>query len=85
MADEVSRTCAECQGAMSPVIIMDKTHPWPTTHRHADALEYRLPEDQLSFWTGKYATAGPVRAFLCAGCGRIALYGGTGPSPEGAG
>ncbi len=75
MDDNLSRTCIECQGVMSPIVIMDKTRPWPTTHRHADSLEYRMPDDRVSFWTGKYPTAGTVRAFLCAGCGRIALYG----------
>jgi hypothetical protein len=35
-----------------------------------------LPDDRLSFWTGKYPTAGTVRAFMCEGCSRIALYGG---------
>jgi hypothetical protein len=61
---------------MSPIVILDKLQPWPTQHRHAGSLEYRLPEDHLSFWTGKFPTAGSVRAFMCAGCGRIALYGG---------
>jgi hypothetical protein len=60
---------------MSPIIIMDKLHPLPTKHRYAGSLEYRLPDDRLSFWTGKYPTAGPVWAFMCGGCGRIALYG----------
>jgi hypothetical protein len=65
---------------MSPVIIMDKLHPWPAEHRHAGSLEYRLPDDRLSFWSGKYPTAGTVQSFMCAKCGRIALYG---SSPEG--
>jgi len=59
---------------MSPIIVMDKLHPGPTKHRHTGSLEYRLPEDRLSFWTGKYPTAGPVVAFMCKECGRIALY-----------
>jgi hypothetical protein len=61
---------------MSPIIIMDKTHPGPTRHLHAGPFEYRLPDDRLSFWTGQYPTAGPVLAFMCEGCGRIALYAG---------
>jgi hypothetical protein len=65
---------------MSPIIVMDKTRPFPTLHRHAASLEYRLPEDQLSFWTGLYPTAGEVMAYMCEGCGRIALYG---RKPEG--
>ena len=75
MADEVSRTCPDCQGAMSPIIIMDK-QPSHTRHMYTGSLEYRLPDDRLSFWTGTYPTAGPVQAFMCAGCGRIALYAG---------
>jgi hypothetical protein len=75
MADEVSRKCADCQGAMSPIIIMDKSGPGLTRHSVIGSLEYRLPDDRVSFWTGKYPTAGPVEAFLCQECGRIVLYG----------
>lgn len=74
MADELSRTCIECQGVMSPIVVMDKFHPGPGRHLYAGELEYRLPEDRLSFWTGKYPTAGYIQAFLCASCGRISLY-----------
>jgi hypothetical protein len=70
MENEESRTCVECQGAMSPITIMDKLQ------RTTGSLEYRMPDDRVSFWTGRYPTAGPVLAFLCDGCGRIALYGG---------
>ncbi len=74
MADESSKTCVECQGSMSPVVIMDQDH-----HRNTwsgpQSLRYRLPDDRRSFWTGTYPTAGQVRAFMCCGCGRIALYG----------
>jgi len=57
MKDEVSRTCVECQGRMSPIIVMDKLHPTPTKHRYTGSIEYRLPDDRLSFWTGKYPTS----------------------------
>jgi hypothetical protein len=75
MADEVTRTCIECQSSMYPIVMMDKLHPGPTKHRYAGALEYRLPDDRLSFWSGKFPTAGEVHAFMCDSCGRIALYG----------
>ena len=75
MAGEQLRKCIECQGAMSPIIIMDKA-PRVARHLHAGSLEYRLPDDRVSFWTGRYPTAGEVRAFMCEACGRIALYGG---------
>jgi len=74
MADEV-RTCVECRGSVSPVIIMDKS-PGGLSRLHIGELEYRLTDDRVSFWTGQYPTAGKVRAFMCEGCGRIALYGG---------
>lgn len=77
MAHDTSRFCVECQGPMSPIIVMDKRRGVPTEHRDASTLEYRMPDDKLSFWTGKYPTAGPVQATMCAECGRIALYGGT--------
>ena len=60
---------------MSPIIIIDKQHTLPSPHRHSGTLEYRLPDDRISFWTGKYPTAGPVQSFMCADCGRIVLYG----------
>ena len=52
----------------------DRTQPLQTGHRYTTTLEYRLSDDRLSFWTGKYPTAGTVMAFMCEGCGRIALY-----------
>ncbi len=69
MTDEAPRACVACQGAMSPIVVMDHAY------RQMVTLTYRLPEDRPSFWTGRYATAGTVRAFMCAECGRIALYG----------
>ena len=72
--DSEAKVCIECRGAMSPIIVMDKD-------RHGNfgpgpqPIEYRLPEDSRSFWTGTYPTAGQVRAYMCSGCGRIALYG----------
>ena len=75
MADESTRTCAECRESMSPVVIMDKVGLQFTKGSTIQELEYRLAEDSRSFWTGKYPTAGKVRAFLRGNCGRIALYG----------
>lgn len=71
MDGDASKTCFECQGTMSPIVIMDRVH-------HAGAppeLQYRQPDDRRSFWTGWYPTAGRVQAYLCGECGRIALYG----------
>ena len=75
MSNEASKTCGECQGAMSPIIVMDKDH-YGDVGPGPQVLSYRQPEDSRSVWTGKYPTAGPVRAFMCGDCGRIALYGG---------
>lgn len=72
----IVRTCVECQGTMSPIVIMDVA-PGLGRRAVAETLSYRLPDDQVSFWTGKYPTAGAVQAYLCAVCGRIALYGKT--------
>ena len=74
MTDNASRTCLECKGEMSPIIIMDKDR-YGSTGPGPQSLEYRRPDDSRSFWTGRYPTAGPVLAFMCGGCGRIALYG----------
>jgi hypothetical protein len=74
METEASRTCVECQGRMSAIVIIDKKGG--VKHLGAESLEYRLPDDRLKFWSGKYPTAGPVLAFMCEDCGRIALYAG---------
>ena len=76
MTVEASKTCVECQGAMSPIIVMDKDR-YGNTGPAPQSLTYRLPDDKRSFWTGAYPTAGTVRAVMCSACGRIALYGGT--------
>ena len=72
MSDDASKKCVECQGVMSPVVVIDKVVP---LHQHAQVLEYRQPEDSRNFWTGRFPTAGIIRAFMCVDCGRIALYG----------
>ncbi len=83
MAAEV-RTCVECQGSMSPIVIMDLA-PGLARRAVAGPLTYRLPEDRVSFWTGQYPTAGVVQAFMCAGCARIAMYGcAADPEPDAA-
>jgi hypothetical protein len=74
MKVEASKTCVECQGAMSPIIVMDKDR-YGSTGPGPQSLSYRLPDDSRSFWTGAYPTEGTVRAFMCGACGRIALYG----------
>jgi hypothetical protein len=60
---------------MSPIIIMDRFSVGAAEHRYTQSLKYRAPDDHISFWTGKYPSAGEVRAFMCANCGHIALYG----------
>jgi hypothetical protein len=73
MSAEV-RTCVECQGSMSPIVVMDVA-PGVARRAVAGPLTYRLPDDRVSFWSGKYPTQGVVQGYMCAGCGRIALYG----------
>jgi hypothetical protein len=60
---------------MSPIVLMDKIGLQFTHSGTIRDQEYRQPDDSVSFWTGKYPTAGKVRAFHCGNCGRIALYG----------
>ena len=74
MTNEATKTCAECQGTMSPIIVMDKDR-YGSLGPGPQSLEYRRPDDSRSFWTGRYPTAGKVSAFMCSDCGRIALYG----------
>lgn len=61
---------------MSPIVIMDKNHSRFTAQLLFSDLEYRLADDHMSFWSGKYPTAGSVQGFMCENCGRITLYGG---------
>jgi hypothetical protein len=74
MPDEPKRVCIECQGVMTPIVVMDRDSFGTVTHE-PQPLAYRLPDDKRSFWTGQYATAGLVQSFMCQGCGRIAMYG----------
>lgn len=78
MQDEVTKTCMACQGAMSPVLVMDRDS-YGITRQGPHPLHYRQPDDKQSFWTGQFPTAGIVQAYMCAGCGKIDLYG-SGPT-----
>lgn len=69
MSDDATRKCVECEGVMSPVVVMDRNY------KSISQLAYRQLDDKASFWTGQYATAGSVLAYMCGHCGRIALYG----------
>ena len=69
MTDDVTRKCPECEGTMSPVVVMDRNY------KSVAQLAYRQLDDKISFWTGQYATAGPVLSYMCSNCGRIALFG----------
>lgn len=75
MADQSARKCVECQGPMSPIIIIDRVGMTYTSGGSTQELSYRRPDDKQSFWTGKYPTTGSVQGFMCGDCGRIALYG----------
>ena len=74
MSNERARICSECKGEMAPVVVADKVHPMVVGFA-GHGLQYRLPGDKPSFWTGHYPSAGSVESFMCAGCGRIQLYG----------
>ena len=71
MSSEISRICPDCKETMVPIVVMDKTARFVP----AGTLEYRLPDDKASIWSGRFPTAGTVSASMCGGCGRIALYG----------
>lgn len=69
MPEEATRKCSQCEGDMSPVVVLDRNY------KNVHQLAYRQVEDKPSFWTGSYATAGPVLSYMCGKCGRIDLYG----------
>ncbi len=55
---------------MHPIKLIDKSHG----KMHTD-FEYAPADAARSFWTGRYPIQGKVEAYLCAGCGRIAMFG----------
>jgi hypothetical protein len=61
---EETKTCIECNGVISPIVIMHTTYHINVSGS-AQELQYQQPDDNRSFWSGKFPTAGPVRAFLC--------------------
>jgi hypothetical protein len=67
------RKCPDCQGEMSPITLLDKTHPSGMHQR----VEYALPGTQRSSsWLGgRFLIGGVVAAYTCGRCGRILLYG----------
>ena len=73
MSNEPSRSC-ECGGAMAPIEVIDK-HAGMTRLSQAGPLEYRLPGERPSFWTGRFPSGGILRAFMCGECGRVSFYG----------
>jgi hypothetical protein len=66
----ISPHCDSCDSALHPIKLIDKAHG----QRHTD-LEYAPADAARSFWTGRYPIEGKVEAYLCAGCGRIAMFG----------
>lgn len=76
MSSEISRSCPDCKETMVPIVVMDKTIPGLVP---AGTLEYRLPDDKHSIWSGRFPTAGAVSASMCGRCGRISLYGAAQP------
>jgi hypothetical protein len=77
MSEQEARTCLGCDGELRPITIMDMGH-----RGYVGALMYRSANDKPSFWTGRYPTAGPVQAYLCQDCGRIAMFGQPTPAEE---
>jgi hypothetical protein len=63
------RRCFECGEAMQSVRLLDKAGG----RSHHD-MEYAAPEAKRSFFFGAYPAEGKVAAWLCSGCGRLALY-----------
>ena len=63
-------TCPDCNGAMGPIQLLD--------HHGASAAgetHYAAGEAKPSWFWKQFRIAGTVRAFMCADCGLIRLYG----------
>jgi len=71
------RPCPDCGGPLSPVKLIESggTH-W----RHTET-EYAAGDAQQGLLSGRFPVEGRVRAWMCADCGRILLYGAPRPPP----
>lgn len=72
MNDDTQQPCPDCGGAMSAIFVVDKTHVGGGYHH---ALQYTVPGEKQSFWTGKFPIKGTVGAAMCGKCGRILFRG----------
>ncbi len=70
MAPEEPVPCPHCGAPMAPIFIVDKAD-----HMRHEALEYTLPSEKPSFWTGRFPIKGTVASIMCSGCGYIILKG----------
>lgn len=70
MSESESRTCTDCNGAMTEIRLIDKGQG--LTPQEA---EYGPLGAKPAFWSGKVPVAGKIRGFMCSDCGLIKLYG----------
>ena len=63
------RSCADCEGEMREIRLIDKSHA--ELHK---PLEYAAADSKKG-WFGRYSIAGNVNAFRCQQCGVIRLSG----------
>ena len=63
-------TCPDCNGAMGPIQLLDYRADSRQGEPHYAAAEAKPSR----FWH-EFRIAGTVRAFMCADCGLIRLYG----------
>lgn len=68
-------TCPDCNGAMGPIHLLDKRGGLAQGEPR-----YAAAEAEPSWFLHLIPSAGTVRAFMCADCGLIRLYG----DPDGA-
>ena len=63
-------TCPDCNGAMGPIQLLDHREK-----RVAEEPHYAAADAKPSRFWKQFRIAGTVRAFMCADCGLIRLYG----------
>lgn len=70
MTDPKKREFRECGGAVHEIMLVDKGH-----FNASQPVEYAATDAKRTFWTSSVPMAGQVKAFKCAQCGLISLYG----------
>lgn len=72
MTNPSERQCPDCEAAMVPIMIIDRSRL--NEFQSMDGvLSYTTPNAKPG-WLGAFKAEGTISAFACSGCGRVVLY-----------